>query len=766
MKFKSFLQKILSFFGNAFERIKAFFKLLFKRSDKTTDKSAKIQDGKSKGFDPGSIFDKLGGKSKVPTSKTSRVQNMFYSIRNKIILCFLIPIVFMIIVGVVAYNKASDGMQEKFMESTGQTIYMAMEKIDLNNSFIAQQAYSYAYDKELGSYFLGLSEASETADVLKKTRTSLMTIQKSNPSIANITIDTSSDLQLLTTVPQGSGKLTYGNFDEYVEASPKDGKKLKAWVDSHEVLDSHLGIKADEYILAYQTYSEKKTAVIVADILTSYIEDSLKEINLGEGSVIGFVTENGREVIFENISEGAKSALKPDQPVFFGQDFYNEILPGDLEEGDAKEEEVLSGSEEIRYLGQKYLFIYSRSELCGCTLCALVPKSVVTSQAESIKVVTIGLVILASIIAGLFGLFIAYGIQRNMKRISKSLGEVEKGDLTVQVKASGKDEFTDLAFAANNMIANNKRLVSQVGNATQELEISASDVKDVAEVIDSYSQEISEVVGTINSGMEIQSSHANECVDKTNLLSDEIKEISNTMSSVESLVKDTELKITEGMDKVLFLGERAEETNNITTEVGNSIEHLRRETEQINSFVTMISDIAGQTNLLSLNASIEAARAGEAGRGFSVVAEEIRKLADQSKNAAKEIQNNVERITGHTQETVDSAHKAVEMVASQTQDIDDVVAIFRQMNEQMGQVVSALEDIVSNTDRADRLRGETLDTVRNMSKIIDDSAAGTAAVNEVISELVHNVANLNKVSETLDRNMSGLKSEIAAFKTE
>ncbi|MBO6205464.1 MAG: methyl-accepting chemotaxis protein [Lachnospiraceae bacterium] len=710
----------------------------------------------------------MSSKKISPSSKV-RSHSMLYSIRNKIILCFLIPIVFMIIVGIAAYNKASDGLQDKFMESTGQTIYMAMEKIDLNNSFIAQQAYSYAYDKDLGSYFLGLSDATQTADVLKKNRTSLMTIQKSNPSVANITIDTSSDLQLLTTVPQGSGNLTYGNFADYVAAAPMEGKRLKPWVDSHEVLDAHLGIKTDEYILSYQTYSEQKTAVIVADILTSYIEDSLKEIDLGNGSIIGFVTENGREVIFENIPEGAASALPADQPVFYGQDFYSRILPAMVEEGaEAVEEteENLSGSEEIRYLDRTYLFIYRRSSLCGCTLCALVPKSIVTSQAESIKTVTIGLVILASIIAGVFGLFIAYGIQKNMKQIGKSLGEVENGDLTVQVKASGKDEFTDLAYAANRMIENNKHLVSQVNNATQELELSASDVKEVAEQIDTRSRKISDVVGVINSGMETQQTHANECVDITHQLSDEIKEIGNTLNSVESLVRDTELMITEGMDKVLFLGESADETNSITTEVGNSIEQLRTETEQINGFVTLISDIAGQTNLLSLNASIESARAGEAGRGFSVVAEEIRKLADQSKDAAKEIQNNVERITEHTQETVDSAHKAVEMVAAQTQAIEDVVAIFRQMKEQMGQVVSALQDTVNNTDRADRLRGETLDTVKNMSKIIDESAAGTAAVNDVVGELVQNLENLNRVSETLDRNMGELKSEIAAFKTE
>lgn len=741
---------------------------IYKDLETPQDNSAPVKERRNFNGVFSSIMNYINGKSRVPLHKATKMQALVFSIRNKIILCFLIPVIFMVIVGSVSYNKASSGMQDKFMETTEQTIAMAMEKIDLNNNFVAQQAYNYAYDDDLNSYFLGLSDAEETADVLKKNRSNIVFTQKNNKSISNITINTSSDLQCLTTVAKDSGSLLYGNFEEYDDIADKEGKKLKPWIDSHDLIDEHYSIKKDDYILSYQTYSNKKTAVVVIDILTSYIDEEIKQIDLGEGSIIGFVTENGREVIFENIAEGGESKLAANGPVFYGQDFYNEILSvvSDEDETETDTEEALRGSKEIKYLGDTYLFIYSRSELCNSTLCALVPQKTVTSQAESIKLVTINLVIIAIIIAGLFGIYIAYGIQRNMSRISSALGKVENGDLTVQFKSSGKDEFNDLAYVANNMVSNNKRLVSSVNQATVELDASAGQVKDAAVVIDNYSHEISDVVVGINEDMFKQSSHATACVDKTMLLSEEIKGIANTMSSVESLVNDTESMINEGMDKIVVLGERAVETNNITSEVGNSILELRKETDQINNFVTVISDIAEQTNLLSLNASIEAARAGEAGKGFSVVAEEIRKLADQSKEAANEIQNNVEKISDHTQVTVSSANKAVDMVAEQTKAVDDVVAIFKNMNKQMKDVVDSLSDIVRNTERADALRGETLDTVKNMSQIIDDSAAGAAAVNDVLAELMRSIENLNVISEVLDRNMGDLKTEISAFTIE
>ena len=696
---------------------------------------------------------------KVPkqtmVQKKEQKKGVLFSIRAKIFLCFLVPILFLILVGVFSYKKAAAGMYDTFRDSNEQTINMANQYIDVSNSFIEAEALKYAFQSDLGKYMIGLYETDSTRkkSVINSVGSSIRASQAGNEFISNIHIVTIEDIQMLSTRAGGNVMGIYKEYKDEMLGYSDNGKKLPEWVDYHKTLDETLGLKQSDYIMAYQTTPQSGKGFIVIDVKASAIQQFLDSLDMGDGRIIGFVTQSGREIISEKLPDGQESTRADGETVFYGQDFFNNI-------------EDQQTTKEVSINGKSYLFFYSRMERTNAAVCALVPMEIVNGQADDIRNVTIAVVLIACVVAVLIGIIISTGIQKNMKRISGRLEEVAEGNLTTKVSVKGHDEFNNLAVVANHMINNNKKLVQKVSGATDTLESSAQEVRQASNVMKDYSVNIIQAIDEINDGITKQSEHAEECVRKTDTLSEEIQNVSSIVGQVEGLVSEAENMINHGMQMVQTLGERATKTTDVTIKVETSIEELKKESEIINEFVETITDISEQTNLLSLNASIEAARAGEAGRGFAVVAEEIRKLADHSAEAAGEIQNNVTHITDQTVNSVENAKQARDMVALQTEAVQEVVGVFDDMNQCMQKLFDALKEIVSSTEQADKEREDTLAAVKNISDIIAETAEGTKLVQSVAAKLQENVDTMNQTAQSLGDNMNDLKSEISVFKTE
>ena len=679
-----------------------------------------------------------------------------FGLRNKIYLCFLVPIVFMIVVGMVSYRYAEDGLSQKYMESTQQTANMATDYMDVSCSGVKSAALQYAYDADLEKYFLGLpgQSAMDKTNFYTDTRVKLMASQTADSFINDIYVITMPGNNCLTTRTLDKKDGFYKDLLAEIQEMSSDSNTIKKWISHHDTIDETYGVNSSSYFLSFAAQSSQKMGYVVVDVSSSAVRDLLSGMDLGDGSIIGFVTDDGKEIACTRDEED--KAVFFDEEVFTGQDFYAQSAGS----------EELSGNLEIKYNDKQYLYIYSRSEETGVMFCSLIPSSVVTGQAEKIKNITIAFVIIACIISLLIGSVIAHVILKNMKRISKSLNKVTQGDLTVQVSAGGHDEFQSLARTATNMVLNNKKLVQKLAGTTVQLEASSDDVHNVSNSINEYSSDITKAIDEISIGMTKQSEHAGECVVKTNELSEKMKAISDMVEKAEQLSDKTEKMIRQGTEIVETLSARARETSEITSKVGESIELLKKESETINGFAQTINEISAQTNLLSLNASIEAARAGEAGRGFSVVAEEIRKLADDSGVAAGEIKNKVENIASQTMATVENANKAEGMVAHQQEAVAQVTTVFQEMNNQMQELFENLKEIGDCTASADVERNETLDAVENISAIIQQTASSSSLVRDLASELLNNVEKLSQTAEVLDDNMNGLKTEINAFTIE
>lgn len=680
--------------------------------------------------------------------KKRRKIRVLASIRTKILISCLIPVAFMVGVGIFSYSKAADGLNNSFRENAAQTATMARNYLDNSLVYVKSQAMSYAFDKDIETYALGMpgQDAIAVNKVWQDTRAEIMVAQASNVFIDNVHIVCREGVNNISTASTDKVSGFLKDYKASLEERLGDKSKDK-WDYAHPVLDEAYNLDPSNTFLVYQFPSSNKFGYVVIDVSKTAISGILDDIDFGDGSVVGFVSDFGHEIVSQNgeITE---------EPLFSAQSFFtNEFT-----------EDNMSGISDVKYNGKDYIYLYCRATESPVTFCALVPLSAVTANAESIKSMTITLVLLATIVALLVAIVITVGIQRNLRLISRGLGEVAEGDLTVSVKAKGHDEFQDLASSATDMVKKNKKLVSNLHDTSSNLEDSTRDVHYASENISKYSDDITESIIRIGDGMTKQAEHAQNCIIKTNELSDKFKEINNMIEAIEAMSTSTDSLVRKGTQIVAALSEKADESAKMTEEVKKSIITLQEETSTIESFVGTITDISGQTNLLSLNASIEAARAGEAGRGFAVVAEEIRKLADDSNAAAEEIKRNVSKINTKTSESVDSAINAKDMMATQVDAVKDVISVFNDINVQLKKIFSELKEITEFAKTADATRNATISAVENISNIIDDTASQSRMVKETADQLQTSVDKLNEVENVLSQSMDGLKEELTAFR--
>lgn len=186
--------------------------------------------------------------------------------------------------------------------------------------------------------------------------------------------------------------------------------------------------------------------------------------------------------------------------------------------------------------------------------------------------------------------------------------------------------------------------------------------------------------------------------------------------------------------------------------------------EQIVKITKTISTIADQTNLLSLNASIEAAKAGEAGRGFSVVANEVKKLADQSKESSKEIKFIIDDILQKTSETTKVAHNANKYVEEQMSIVRETDASLKSIYESMEKLMERVDNVSRSIKSALNSKENVLDSISNISAIAQETASIAEEVSATTQEQVASSEELSKLSKNLDEMSKKLSELISVFK--
>jgi methyl-accepting chemotaxis protein len=361
------------------------------------------------------------------------------------------------------------------------------------------------------------------------------------------------------------------------------------------------------------------------------------------------------------------------------------------------------------------------------------------------------------------GTWIARGIGIAISKITASISEAAKGDLTVNFETKRKDEFKVLSVGLIEMVKGMSSLIGKVAEVSDKVNASAEILSAHSEDILGATKSISFTIDEVEKGIVDQAEETEKCLEQMHHLSDQINGVYENTFDIEKIAGDTKNIVRGGMGIIEDLNEKANATTEITQVVISDIEKLEAQLRSIGDFTILINEIAEQTNLLALNASIEAARAGEYGRGFSVVAEEIRKLADQSVKAVDKMQGTITEIQYKTQGTIASAKQSETIVQLQSKALRNTITVFDEINSHVSKLTENLYHISNGIKSIENAKEETLGSISNIATVSQQTAAASEEVSATTNNEIGSVEKLSQSALELANDAKALMEAIQIF---
>ncbi len=672
-------------------------------------------------------------------------------IQTKLILIFFIPVILMAILGAISYIQSSGGLNKKYEDATRTSLAMMGDYLTLGFESIESKANILTTDSDIRRYYSGYYDDStvEKLSTFRDIKSYIFANVSSERYIGNICIFGSHGDGIAT-----SGKIANVHYKEF-EASEL-ANQLKSlgqkglWIGYHKALDEKMNNDSNGYSLSYiRSFSydlnNKQIGYIVFDVSNEYVEDALENMNLAKGSMIGCVINGEKEIL-----KGAAT----DDFQFAKQSFYQAALTS---------EESL-GYQYITYNNIDYLFIYQKLSIGNSILCALVPKSQIIAEANQIKNMTILVTIIAGIIVTIIGTLVARGFGLDISRINQVLHLAAEGDLSHTVQITRKDELRILSDSINHMMESMKSLIHKMTDVSNQVMGSSGNVAQNSGLLLEGSESLLTGFHDMEKGIVQQAEDAEHCLEQMSALSGEINHIYDQVNAIVMVSKDTGDMILQGLQTMDNLGAKVNNTSEITKVVISDIGNLELDSREIDHIVGTIGAIARQTNLLSLNASIEAARAGEAGRGFSVVAEEIRMLAQQSNDAVKQIDKIIKKIQTQTIVTVESARQAESVVLSQEEALNSSIRTYSEIKNRVDVLTSHIKQITNFMKNMEHSKDSTLKSIESISSTLEETTAMAGEFCETVFGQKQAVEVLDKAASKLQKNADYLQDAVSVFK--
>ncbi|WP_246553400.1 methyl-accepting chemotaxis protein [Paenibacillus tritici] len=678
------------------------------------------------------------------------------SVGVKLFLIFLSSIVVVVLfLGLLSYNKAKNTIKDSVSEANRQTIIQTSEKLDITLKQYESLALQLYFDTQMQANLTELSSAKSSYDKFVATDAISKKLSSQTTTDSNIVaISLIPDDPEMTIISSGSAsfdgdglrtqewfKTVVANSSSYEPYYTAEAKSAQNYWFPTAVQGS--GGKNLAMVRTLKNLGSNASYVVMLELKSSLLEEAFKSVKLGDNSRIQLVSPDGTVV----------ASSKPEE------DGQVSELPFIME---SKQNSKSQEAEDAN--GDDVLAVYNPMQKADWKLAGVVPTGELVKSATPILVTTFIAAGAAALLAILVGFWMVQMIAKPLARLKDLMVEGAKGDLSVRTEYVSKDEIGDLSASFNLMMGRITELVAQTTDTAREVLETAGELGDASRKTAISAKEIAAATEEIAGGAGSLAQEAERGNELTDLIATQMQSVIAANAEMDQAARGVGEASGQGAVQLEELLQQTGRTGEMTSALVDRVNNLKETVYSVIKVLDVMKNITQQTNILSLNATIEAARAGEAGRGFMVVAGEVRQLADQSKQSIALVAGITDKIVAEMDETVAVLSEVAPLFKEQMVSVKSTSEIFVSVKGQMEDFITSLESVTGAIDSLNHSQGVLSDAMGNVSAVAQQSSATSEEVASLSSEQQNVSDHLVALSGKLQGASTQLESKLSLFK--
>lgn len=680
-----------------------------------------------------------------------RVSNPLKSVGSKLFLIIFSSIlVCVLIVGIASYNLSRQIISAKVSETSLVTIEQMSRSVNLVMNNIETRSMQFLTDPQYKSAVANYAISSGQSDSERylaslELGNLLQSIQLSDGKLQNIyllPIDPKNDEFMV-----GTNRLEMKEVRQtqwYKQAL--DGAGAATWTPTQlKGFDGSGFAPTFGLARALRNFNTGiPVFVLLIEVKTEVLQQQFDGLNLGTGSKLQLLDGDG-SILLDS---------KDDQ--WIGKPAQQQLT--------AEAARKDSGKMTAETPAGEQLIVFDKLESSDWRLAGLIPVDELVKDAKKIFWMTFVMAGVAALLALGIGYVVIRMIAKPLAGLSRLMEEGKEGNLSVRAHVASKDEIGQLAITFNEMMEQITALVDQTRSSASEVLATAGELSEVSKKTAVSAREIAVATEEIAAGATSLAVEAERSSDLTSGIETRMQQVAAANDEMSASAHDVERASLQGTSYMNGLIEKTGLTEQMTRDMVEKVDHLKESTGSIRKILDVLNNLTKQTNILSLNAAIEAARAGAAGKGFMVVADEIRKLADQSRQSINVVAEITDTIQREIDETVGVLSKAHPIFRQQIESVKEANQIFLTVQSQMSAFVERLEYVTESIGGLGEAQSQLTVAMTNVSAVAQQSSATSEEVASLSTEQLGISEGLVGLSDKLELLSKGLEGSLSRFK--